>query len=321
MKAIRVHEFGGPEVLKFEETEEPWPQAGEVLVEVKAAGVNPYDTYMRSGGYGARNPALPYTPGSDAAGVVESVGPEINDLALGDRVFTTGTISGAYAELALCKRSQVHPLPQQISFAQGAAIYVPYGTAYRALFQLAQARPAETVLIHGASGGVGIAAVQLARAVGMTIFGTAGSEQGLELVRAEGAHQVFNHRSPDYQNEILAATNGRGVDVILEMLANVNLGNDLKLLAHLGRVIVIGSRGDVQITPREIMARQGSVIGMVLWNTPDAEAASIHAALYAGLENGTLRPIVGVELPLASAVEAHRRVMEPGAFGKIVLLP
>jgi NADPH2:quinone reductase len=321
MKAIRVHEFGGPEVLKFEETEEPRPQAGEVVVRVKAAGVNPYDTYMRSGAYGARNPSLPYTPGSDAAGVVESVGPDIDDLAVGDRVFTTGTVSGAYAELALCKRSQVHPLPQQISFAQGAAIYVPYGTAYRALFQLAQARPAETVLVHGASGGVGLAAVQLARAAGMTIIGTAGSKKGFELVKAEGAHHVFNHRSPDYQNEILAATKGRGVDVILEMLANVNLGNDLKLLAHRGRIIVIGSRGDVQITPREIMARQASVIGMVLWNTPEAEAAGIHAALYAGLENGTLRPIVGVKLPLASAVEAHRRVMEPGAFGKIVLLP
>ena len=109
MKAIRVHEFGGPEVLKFEETEEPRPRAGEVVVRVKAAGVNPYDTYMRSGAYGARNPSLPYTPGSDAAGVVESVGPDIDDLAVGDRVFTTGTVSGAYAELALCKRSQVHP--------------------------------------------------------------------------------------------------------------------------------------------------------------------------------------------------------------------
>jgi NADPH2:quinone reductase len=321
MKAIRVHEFGGPEVLKLEEVDDPKPQSGQVLVRVKAAGVNPYDTYMRAGAYGARNPSLPFTPGSDAAGIVEAVGPDVTDIAVGDRVFTTGTITGAYAELTLCERSQVHPLPEAVSFAQGAAIWVPYGTSYRALFQLAHAQPADTILIHGASGGVGTAAVQWARSAGMKIIGTAGSEKGLELVKAQGAQHVFNHRTPDYQNEILAVTKGQGVDVILEMLANVNLGNDLKLLGHLGRVIVIGSRGDVQITPREIMARQASVIGMVLWNTPEAEAVRIHAAIYAGLENGTLRPIVGAELPLAAAADAHARVMEPGAFGKIVLVP
>lgn len=299
----------------------PSPGPAEVLIKVKAAGINPYDTYMRAGAYGARNPPLPFTPGSDAAGVVESIGSEIKDLSLGDRVFTTGTISGAYAEFTLCTRAQVHPLPPNVTFAQGAGIWVPYGTAYRALFQLAHTQPAETVLIHGASGGVGIAALQWARAAGITTIGTAGSEKGLALVKAEGARHVFNHQSPDYQDAIMAATNGCGVNVILEMLANVNLGNDLKLLAPLGRVIVIGSRGEVQINPREIMSRQASIIGMVLWNTPDAEALSIHASIRAGLENGTLRPQVGLELPLASAAEAHRRVMAPGAFGKIVLVP
>jgi NADPH2:quinone reductase len=276
---------------------------------------------MRTGGYGARNPALPYTPGSDAAGVIESVGAEVADCAVGDRVFTTGTISGAYAELARCQRAQVFPLPSAISFAQGAGLWVPYGTAYRALFQLAHAQPAETVLIHGASGGVGVAAIQWARAAGLKIIGTAGSEKGLELIHGQGAHHVFNHHSPNYQNEILATTGGGGVDVILEMLSNVNLGHDLKLLANLGRVIVIGSRGDVQITPRDLMARQASIIGMMLWNTPEAEAASIAAALSAGLANGTLCPIVGTELPLRAAPEAHRKVLAPGAFGKIVLVP
>jgi NADPH2:quinone reductase len=321
MKSIRVHEFGGPEVLHLEETEAPRPQSGEVVVRVEAAGVNPYDTYMRAGGYGARNPTLPYTPGSDAAGTIESVGADVVDCAIGDRVFTSGTISGAYAELALCQRAQVHPLPASISFSQGAGLWVPYGTAYRALFQLAHAQPAETVLIHGASGGVGIAAIQWARAAGLKIIGTAGSEKGLELVKAQGAKHAFNHHLPEYRNEILAATNGNGVDVILEMLSNVNLGHDLKLLAPLGRVIVIGSRGDVQITPRDLMARQASIIGMVLWNTPAPEAASIAAAMYAALANGTLQPIVGTELPLAAAADAHRQVLEPGAVGKIVLVP
>jgi NADPH2:quinone reductase len=208
-----------------------------------------------------------------------------------------------------------------LSFAQGAGIWVPYGTAYRALFQLAQAKPAETVLVHGASGGVGIAALQWARASGNTIIGTAGSKKGLELAKAEGAHHVFDHQSSGYLDAILAVTTGCGVDVILEMLANVNLGNDLKLLATFGRVIVIGSWGDVQLTPREIMSRQASIIGMILWNTPDKEVLSIHAALKTGLETGILRPIVGLELPLASAAEAHERLMTGGAFGKIVLVP
>ena len=321
MKAIRVHAFGGPEVLVLEETPTPEPGPGEVLVRVKAAGVNPYDTYMRSGIYGARNPALPYTPGSDAAGTVEAVGPDVGDISIGDPVFTMQTLSGAYAEFALCTRAQVYPLPTQVSFAQGAGLWVPYATAYRALFQLAHARPEETLLIHGASGGVGTAAIQWARAAGMTIIGTAGSEKGLELVKSEGAHHVFDHRTADYQKQILDVTNGRGVDVILEMLANVNLDKDLKLLAQHGRVIVIGSRGDVQVTPRDLMLREASVIGMILWNTPNADLASIPVALHAGLTNGTLRPVVGRVMPLSSAADAHRQIMEPGAVGKLVLAP
>ena len=321
MKAIRVGEFGGPEVLKLEETPDPRPaQSGEVLVRVKAAGVNPYDTYMRAGAYGARNPALPYTPGSDAAGVVESAGADV-DLKAGDRVYTAGTITGAYAELALCRSSQVRPLPERVTFSQGAGVYVPYATAYRALFQLAHTKPGETVLVHGASGGVGVAAIQFAIAAGITVIGTAGSEAGLTLIKNEGVQHAVNHGSPDYQKEILDLTNGRGVDVVVEMLANVNLGHDLKMLAPHGRVVVVGSRGSVEINPRDLMARGGAVLGLVVWDTPDAEAAEIHAALQAGLSHGTLRPVIASELPLASAPEAHRRIMEGGARGKIVLIP
>ena len=187
MKAIRVSAFGGPEVLKVEDVPDPRPQAGEVVVRVKAAGVNPYDTYMRAGTYASGNPPLPWTPGSDAAGTVEAVGAGV-ELKPGRRVYTAGTITGAYAERALCKASQVHPLPDAASFAQGAGVWVPYATAYRSLFQLAHARPGETVLVHGASGGVGVAAVQLARAAGLVVIGTAGSDAGLSAVLMEGAH-------------------------------------------------------------------------------------------------------------------------------------
>jgi NADPH2:quinone reductase len=320
MKAIRVSAFGGPEVLTVEEAPDPRPGSGEVLVRVKAAGVNPYDTYMRSGGYGAGNPKLPWTPGSDAAGVVEAVGADVA-LKPGQRVYTAGTITGAYAERALCKLAQVHPLPEGVTFAQGAGVWVPYGTAYHALFQLAHARPGETVLIHGASGGVGLAAVQLARAAGLVVIGTAGSDGGLELVRREGARYAVNHTAAGYRDEIRDQTAGAGVGLILEMLANVNLGHDLALLASRGRVVVIGSRGTVEINPREIMSRGSVVMGMLLWRVTEAEVAEIHAALQAGLANGTLRPVVAAELPLASAPEAHKRVMAPGARGKIVLVP
>ncbi|MCU1239830.1 MAG: quinone oxidoreductase [Candidatus Acidoferrum typicum] len=320
MKAIRVHQFGGPEVLKLEEVPTPKPDAGQVLVRVRAVGVNPYDTLMRAGTY-AIKPPLPYTPGSDAAGTVEAVGPAVTKVKPGDRVYTARTLTGAYAEYTLALEEQVNRLPDKISFEQGAGVWVPYGTAYHAIHHFAKARAGETVLVHGASGGVGTASVQIARAMGMTVFGTAGTDKGLDLVKREGAHQAFNHRSTGYHEEIMKATAGKGVDVILEMLANVNLGGDLKMLALEGRVVVIGSRGDVTITPRDLMSRRASVRAFTLWAAQPAEVAEIHAGLFAGMENGTLRPVVAKTLPLAEAARAHKEILEPGAEGKIVLVP
>ena len=319
MKAILVREFGGPDVLKLEEMPTPKPAAGEVLVHIHAAGVNPYDTYMRAGTY-PRKPPLPYTPGSDGAGVVEAVGEGVKKVKRGDRVYTAQTLSGAYAEYALALEHQAHPLPAKISFSQGAGVWVPYGTAYHALYHSAKAHASETVLVHGASGGVGIAAVQIARSMGLTVLGTAGTPTGLEMAKREGAHQVFDHRKTGYQEEILKATANRGVDIILEMLANVNLAYDTKLLAKDGRVIVIGNRGEVTINARELMMRRASIRAFTLWDITPAEEADIHAGLTAGLENGTLRPVVGKELPLAEAARAHNEILEPGASGKIVLV-
>jgi len=318
MKAILVREFGGPEVLKLEEVTTPKPAAGQVLVRIHAAGVNPYDTYMRAGTY-PQKPQLPYTPGSDGAGVVAAIGEGVKKVKPGDRVYTTHTLSGAYAEYTLASEQQVHPLPAKISFSQGAGVWVPYGTAYHALYHSGKAHARETLLVHGASGGVGIAAVQIARGMGLTVFGTAGTPAGLELAKREGAHQVFDHRTAGYQDEILRATGNRGVDIILEMLANVNLASDTKLLAKDGRVIVIGNRGEATINARELMGRRASIRGFTLWLITPAEQADIHAGLLAGLENGTLRPIVGKELPLAEAARAHKEILEPGAAGKIIL--
>jgi NADPH:quinone reductase len=319
MKAIQVHQFGGPEVLGLREVATPKPGPGQVLVRVHAAGVNPYDTYMRAGTY-AIKPQLPYTPGSDAAGTVAAVGDGVEKVKVGDRVYTAKTLSGAYAEFALTDESQVEPLPQKISFAQGSGLWVPYGTAYTALYHHAHARASETVLIHGASGGVGLAAIQYARAAGMTVLGTASSQRGLDLILKEGADRAFDHSKAEHADEILQCTGGRGVDVILEMAAHVNLAMDLKLLATNGRVIVIGNRGEITINPRDLMSRRGSAHGFTLWAATKSEIADIHAAIAAGLENGTLRPIVAKEIPLKDAVLAHQEVLAPGSLGKIVLV-
>lgn len=289
------------------------------MVRVKAAGVNPADTYTRSGTYARKSP-LPYTPGVDGAGIIEAVGDKVT-LPVGMRVYISGTISGSYAEQALCDEFDVHPLPEKLSFSQGAGINVPYATAYRALFQRAHALAGETVLVHGATGGVGVAAVQIARAAGMKVIGTGGTAKGRELVLQQGAMQVFDHTAPNYLEQVLAFTGGRGVDLILEMLANVNLGKDLEVLSPGGRVVVIGSRGRVEINPRDTMSRDAAILGMLLGNTPRQDAISIHSALAAGLENGTLRPVVGKEMPLADGPRAHQAVMQPGAYGKIVLIP
>jgi len=320
MQAIRVHEFGGPEVLRLEEVEEPRAGAGQVLVRVAAAGVNPVDTYIRAGAHAVR-PALPYTPGLDAAGVVEAVGVGVTRVSVGERVYTAGSLTGTYAELTLCGEAQVWRLPDRVSFAQGAGVFTPYATAYRALFQKARAVPGETVFVHGASGGVGVAAVQLARAHGLKVIGTGGTEEGRRLAAEEGAHHVLDHRAADYLERLAALTGGRGPDVILEMLANVNLDKDLNAVGRGGRVVVVGSRGRVEINPRAAVTRDASIHAMSLFNASPQELASIQAALYAGLEAGTLRPHVGRELPLAEAARAHEEVLRPGARGKIILLP
>ena len=324
MKAIRVHAPGEPDVLKYEDAPDPQMGPAQVLIRIKAAGVNPVDTYIRAGRY-AHMPAMPYIPGGDAAGVIEAVGKDVKGVKVGDRVYTAGgnarLLNGCYAELLACDADLVCPLPASLSFAQGAAVGVNYATATRALHHKARAIPGETLFVHGASGGVGIAAVQLGRAHGLRVIGSAGSERGRALAAEQGARHVLDHTRPDYLEELMRLTDGRGADVILEMLANVNLAKDLTVVAKLGRIVVIGNRGTIEINPRDAMGRDASVFGMALWNASDRELASLHAAINAGLVTGVLKPVVGTELPLREAAKAHVQVLAPGAYGKIVLIP
>ncbi|KAJ7418754.1 Quinone oxidoreductase [Willisornis vidua] len=290
MRAVRVFEFGGPEVLKLQsDVLVPVPKENQVLIKVHACGVNPVETYIRSGTY-ARKPALPYTPGSDVAGVIEGVGDHVTGFKKGDRVFTLETtVSGGYAEYAVAAANRVFPLPDQLDFRQGAALAVPYFTAYRALLQKGCAKAGERVLVHGASGGVGIAACQIARACGLKVLGTAGTEEGMNVILRNGAHQAFNHRDPNYIERIKECTGPGGVDIIIEMLSNVNLDADLQLLARAGRVM--------------------------------EERQECATALLDGIEAGWLKPVVGLEYPLEKVSKAHEDIIcSSGARGKMVLL-
>jgi NADPH2:quinone reductase len=216
----------------------------------------------------------------------------------------------------------VHPLPEHLSFSEGAAIGVPGATAYRALFQRGRLRPGETVLVHGASGGVGLLTVQWARSHGATVIGTAGTTEGRELVAGAGAHAVLDHSAPghlDALTELVPELGGRGVDLVVEMLADVNLAADLEHLARYGRVVVVGSRGSLEFTPRLTMAAEADVRGTALWNARPEEWQESLRAVAAALDSRVLRPTVGRALPLEQAAEAHRLVLERGARGKLVL--
>jgi len=323
MKAIRVHKFGGPEVLKLDDGVAV-PKCGDndVLIKVMAAGVNPIDVYVRSGAFNA--PPLPYIPGGDCAGIVVQAGSKVTKFKVGDRVWTCRSAigGGTYAEYAAFDTTiGVNVLPAAINFSQGAALGVPYLTAYRALFTKAHGKPGQTVLIHGASGAVGIAAVQIARAFGFVVLGTAGTPEGCKFVEKNGAHKAFNHKEADYVDKIMAATNKEGVDIVIEMVANANLKKDVAMLKTFGHVVVIGSHGPVDgFAPGDLMMKEASVCGLLLLVAPASDWKESGAALVAGMEDGWLRPAIEKAYPLDAADQVHKDIMgSTGRTGKLVL--
>lgn len=317
MKATVIRGFGEPEVMKLEEVADPTPGPGQVLISTRAIGVNPVDTYIRAGKYGTRQ--FPFIPGFDAAGVVEAIGPGVTNCRTGDRVYTSA--ASAYAQKIVVEQSRAYPMPERITFVEAACVGVPAATAYRALFQRGEAQAAQVVLIHGATGGVGTAALQLARAAGLTVIGTGGTEDGRKLIQRLGCHVIVDHHKSGYEKQIIDATGGRGVDLILEMLANMNLAKDLEMLAPNGKVVVIGSRDKIEIDPRLTMGKETDIRGMTLSRATPEQLRSIHAALYAAMETGIYCPVIAREMPLAEAPAAHRAILEPHAPGNLVLMP
>ncbi|GAP97987.1 NADPH:quinone reductase [Leptolyngbya sp. NIES-2104] len=319
MKAIQVSQFGSPDVLQLVELPDLTPAAGQVVMQVHAAGVSPLDTYVREQSHGAPTPPLPYIPGFEAAGTIAALGEGVTQFQVGDQVYAN-TFLGAYAEQVVLDATTVYRSPNTVSFAQATMLSNSYPTAYYALYHLAKAKPGETVFVHGASGAVGTAAVQMARAGGLKVVGTAGSDRGLELIKSEGAHYALNHRDPDYLKQALAITDGQGFDIILEMNATKKLADDAMLVGKFGRIVVIGgTNGAAPFDATPILWKGASIIGLYIGLATLAELAQIHAAIYAGLENKTLRPTVAQEFSLVDAAKAHEAVHQNSSSGKIVL--
>lgn len=323
MKAIQVKEFGGPEVLQIAEIPEPIPAAQEVRVTLHVAGVNPNEAYVRTGTYGAYIPELPYTPGFDGAGIVDAVGTDVTDLKVGDRVFIGGFLAerntGTYAEKVVVDAYTVHPLPENLTFEQGASLGIPALAAYQAVVLRANVSEHDTVMIHGASGAVGLLAVQMAKSLGAKVIGTSSTEAGRELILQHGADDAIPHVKMDEFDAVLTATDDRGPDVIIEMLADQNLETDLTIVNRFGRIVIVGSRGKVEIDPRHTMTKEVDIYGMSAVNIDQELYTASFQAISEMLVDGVLAPLVGERLPLTQAQEAHEHILSKKGNGKLVL--
>lgn len=324
MKAIQIEEFGGPEVLKTVEIDEPSPNEHEVKVKVFATGLNPSEAYTITGTYGYNVPDLPYVPGYDATGIIEEVGAKVDLFKKGDRVFLSAFSAkrntGTYAEKVVIDAKNVFRLPDHISLKEGAALGIPVFTAYKAIFLKANVRAGETVLIHGASGSVGSMAVQMAKAIGATVIGTSSTKEGRQTVLDLGADYAMNHITEDNKEELLNITNEQGPDVIIEMLANANLETDMQVIAKYGRIIIVGSRDTVEVNPRNLMTSEAIVTGMTFTYPTQKEMKEMQYGVNALLEIGAIHPLIGNEFTLDEPVEAHKALMESSGNGRTIFV-
>lgn len=322
MKAIEVSQFGLTNGMVLKEIAEPTAGAGEIKVRLAAAGINPNETYVMTGTYAFFIPQLPFTPGFDGAGIVEAVGPDVTKFKAGDRVYIAGfgarKNTGTYAEKVVVSEAACHSLPDNVSFEQGAALGIPGTAAYRALFIRGQVKPEDTVLIHGASGGVGLLAIQMAKSVGARVIGTASSPEGRASILSHGADFALAHITSDNKAELMKLTGDKGVDLIIEFLANVNLQTDLEILARYGRVVIVGNRGAIEINPRLMMGKDTDIRGMGVPNYTLEEMAQCFIALEKMLSDGSLVPVLGETFTLADANRAHEVVMDRKSNGKLI---
>ncbi len=316
MKAIRVHELGGAEKLSLEEVEKPTPKADEVLIKTAAAGINYADTMMRSGNY-LTKPDLPFTLGYEAAGTIESVGESVTNLKVGQRVLAT-TSSGGYAEYATARAALTMPIPDELGYGEATALLVQGLTA---LGLLNETRAGQTILIHAAAGGVGTLLVQLAKHKGLKVIGTASNEQKLQLVAELGADFAINYSEPDWTDEVLKATDGKGVDWIIEMVGGAIVAQNLKVLAKHGTMWIYGAASgeDFKVSVLSLMAKNHTIRGYWLMNESVENRIRFTGELLEHLGAGRLK-IQVTEFPLEQAKEAHEAIENRKTTGKVVLV-
>ncbi|KKK36999.1 alcohol dehydrogenase [Mesobacillus campisalis] len=324
MKAIQLKEYGGPEVLNLVEAERPVPTGRQVLIEVKAVGVNYADTARREGQYVIPTP-LPFTPGAEVAGIVAEVGNEVTNIKPGTRVVTL-IESGGYAEFVLADERGLIPLPGQIDFKTAAALPLQGLSAYHVLKTMGRLEQGETVLVHAAAGGVGTIAVQLAKIFGAgKVIATASTEEKLGLAREMGADVLVNYSEAGWEQKVLEATGGKGVDVALEMAGGDIFYKTLKCLAAFGRLVIYGVASGEQskFNPSSLMAKNQSVIGFFLpqiMRRQDLLASSTRE-LFQYVGEGRLKLTIGGVYPLEEAGEVHRMLQGRQTIGKLILEP
>ncbi len=321
MKAIRFHELGSPDVLTLEEVERPRPGAGEALVKVHVAGVNFADTLLRRGGYAVQT-KLPETPGLEAAGVVEEVGEGADARLAGRRVALIG--QKCYAEYTVAPAASLMPLPDEVSFDEGAAFPIQSLTAYHLLFTMDQARPGMTVLVHAAAGGMGLQLIQMAKQAGAKVFGTTSTEAKAKLAREYGAEEVILYTQTDFAERVKELTGGRGVDLVLDSVGRTTFVGSLRSLAPFGHLVIYGAASgpppklDVIGT---IFKKSQKVSAFWLFSTlqtPEVAARGVRQVME-WVATKKLKLPIGLKLPLAQAAEAHRKMEARETTGKILL--
>jgi len=322
MKAVIAHEFGPPESMNLEETPTPEPGPGEVRIAIRAAGVNFVDVLTAAGGYQVK-PALPFIPGTEFAGVIDAIGEGVTGRKVGDRVSGSG-FGGGYAEYAIRAAASTSPIPDTMNFVDGATFRVSSSTSYYALVQRAQLQPGETVLVLGAAGAVGLAAIQIAKALGARVIATASNEAKRQLARESGADQAIDNAAADWRDQIKALTGGKGVDVVVDPVGGDATERAFRSLAWKGRHLVIGfAAGAIPRLPTNLALLKGAqLVGVDIRQfgifEPETSAANQQAVLKLHAE-GKLWPVITERLPLTDFRDAMQRTASGAVAGRIVL--
>jgi NADPH2:quinone reductase len=322
MKAVLCKAFGPPENLVLEELPAPEPAADEVLVDVQATALNFPDVLMIQGKYQSQ-PPFPFSPGGEIAGTVAAVGAGVQRFAVGDRVFG-GTGYGGFAEQVAVKERALKPMPDAMTFQEASGISTTYGTSYYALKQRADLQPGETLLVLGAGGGVGLAAVELGKAMGARVIAAASSDEKLSAARAAGADELIDYSDGELKEKVKALTDGKGADVIYDPVGGELFDQCMRCINWYGRILVIGfAAGDIPKVPINlILLKSCQLVGVFYgaWSAraPDEAARNFQEIL--GLyEQGKIKPLIGAEFPLTQYAEALRCLMERRAIGKVVV--